>query len=107
MIPMGFHNGGALSRRASGSEETETGWQIRSPEMVIRRHLRWRGERLFLGDLWVGEIMHWEAPPHSGKWRAWVLTEVSGAHHGWFGTEHEARHQVESVVCRAATVVPR
>jgi len=41
------------------------------------------------------------AGPRSGQWRAWVMTEVAGAHHGWYGSELEARRQVEYVV-RAA-----
>jgi hypothetical protein len=74
---------------------------MRQRQQDVRQYLRWRVNELYLGDLWVGEVMQWKAGPKQGKWRAWVLTESPGAHHGWFSTERDARHQVESVVCRA------
>ena len=74
-------------------------------EHVARGRLRWRGRELYFGELWVGEVMQWSAGPHAGKWRSWVTTEPPGAHHGWFGSEQEARRQVEMVVCRALSMV--
>ena len=65
------------------------------------RQLRWDGRCLYYGGLWVGEVMAQSAGPRAGQWRAWVMTEVGGAHHGWYSSELEARRQVEYVV-RAA-----
>lgn len=68
---------------------------------TARGRLQWRGRELYFGELWVGEVMQWNAGVQMGKWRAWVTTEAPGAHHGWFGSEGEARRQAETVVCRA------
>jgi hypothetical protein len=68
--------------------------------------LKWQGRELYLGELWVGEIMQWSAGPRAGQWRAWVTTEPPGAHHGWYETESEARSQVEAVVRRSLPVRP-
>jgi hypothetical protein len=65
------------------------------------RLLHWEGRCLYYGGLWVGEVMTQSSGLRSGQWRAWVLTEAPGAHHGWFASESEARRQVETVV-RAA-----
>jgi hypothetical protein len=76
-------------------------------DFVFRRYLRWRGERLYFGGLWVGEVMLWQSPPHVGRWRAWSTTEAPGAHHGWFATEFDAKRQVELVVLAALAGGPR
>jgi hypothetical protein len=65
------------------------------------RMLRWNGRHLYYGGLWVGEVMTQTSGARTGQWRAWVLTEAPGAHHGWYASEGEARRQVETVV-RAA-----
>lgn len=62
------------------------------------RMLRWDGTNLYFGGLWVGETMLQTNGVRAGQWRAWVLTDVPGAHHGWYETEAEARRQVELVV---------
>jgi hypothetical protein len=76
-------------------------------DLVLRRHLRWRGERLYFGGLWVGEVMLWHSPPQIGRWRAWSSTEAPGSHHGWFATEYDAKRQVELVVAGALAGGPR
>jgi hypothetical protein len=74
--------------------------------MTALRMLRWDGRHLYYGGLWVGEVMTQSTGPREGQWRAWVLTAVPGAHHGWFVTETEARRQVEAVVRAALPPLP-
>ena len=65
------------------------------------RMLRWEDRQLYYGGLWVGEVMTQSRGPRAAQWRAFVATEPPCAHHGWYGSESEARRQVEAVV-RAA-----
>jgi hypothetical protein len=62
------------------------------------RLLHWEGRHLYCGKLWVGEVIASIGGERAGQWRAWVMTEPPGAHHGWYGSEMEAKRQVESVV---------
>jgi hypothetical protein len=78
----------------------------RQAELGLKRHLRWQGAQLFLGGLWIGEIMQWQAEPYSGQWRAWVMTDPAGAHHGWFASEDDARRQVETIAVAAIVLPP-
>ena len=65
------------------------------------RLFRWDGRNLYCGNLWVGEIIGASSGERAGQWRAWVMTEPPGAHHGWYSNEIDARRQVEAVA-RAA-----
>jgi len=85
----------------------EEAGERRARQTAQRRHLRWKGDQLFYGGLRVGEVVLWQSVPQLGRWRAWVMTDASGAHHGWFATEQEARRQVELVVAAAAAEPPR
>jgi hypothetical protein len=76
-------------------------------DLTVRRHLRWRDERLYLGGLWVGEVMLWQSPPQVGRWRAWSTAEEPGTHHGWHATEYDARREVERAVVAALAAGPR
>lgn len=94
-----------IARASAHPADRRTLADIAPPDasVEVRSALGWRGDDLYLGGLWVGEVMRWSAAPHSGEWRAWVLTASPGAHHGWFATREEARREVVDVALGAVS----
>ena len=109
MTPSGPISASEAAKILAGYEASRGGPTAgRTPDSDIfaRRHFQWRGEQLYCGGLWVGEIMQWQSAPHVGRWRAWVMTQPPGAHHGWFASDQEARRQVEHIAGLALTQTP-
>ncbi len=71
--------------------------------MKIAAEIEWRKDgwgreasALYLGALYVGEIMQCTHPDHHlGEWRGWFMQDDSGDETGWFDTAELARASVE------------
>jgi len=55
--------------------------------------LQWKGHHLWLGGLWIGEVMNWRRSANL-NWRGWLMSEEDGEETGWYATEEEAKSAV-------------
>lgn len=77
--------------------------------MKIDGEVEWRKDgygkehhALYLGDLYVGHIMHNTHPDHHpGEWRGWFMSDDDGNETGWFQSAEEARSSVEKALFTA------
>ena len=67
---------------------------------IIAPYPEWRGRHLWIGSLWVGEVLHWTRSTPSW-WRAWALISEDGKEVGRCATEEEAKEAVIAAVLNA------
>ena len=65
--------------------------------------LKWEGQHLYMGGVWIGRVVHFSGHNHRtrGGWRAWLMTDDDGREVAFTETESAAREALEDAAREA------
>ncbi len=72
--------------------------------MLIAAACLWKGDNLMLGNLYVGEVVHFKThiKKQETPYRGWLMrADNDGEEVGWYATEAEARAATEAAMWEA------